>query len=197
MFSQACVCPQGASASVHAGKEAPPGKDASVHAGKEASPLGRMPQCMLGRKPPPPHRRLTLRTVRILLECILVGAYKNEMSVLRSTNRPPRCRAYEIIRLGVIMLKKNFNRWKIIRIVTWKNMYQSASLWPAEHSLTGFRLPCWWQVHFYRIDLFFQSYADTFHNLPGHLYQWEDQSWPQLWLVLHRYLYRTNWIWAL
>ena len=149
MFSQACVCPQGGSASVHAGKEAPPQqgclsaswegstlppgrmpqcilgrkhppqegclsacwegstppkKDASVHPGKEAPPhprrmpqcmLGRkhtpkegclsaswgrkhpphprrMPQCMLGRKHPPRERRLLLRTVRILLECILV-----------------------------------------------------------------------------------------------------------------------------
>ena len=43
----------------------------------------------------------------LFLEKLLFGAYKNEMSVLRSTNRPPRCRAYEIIRLGVIIFKKS------------------------------------------------------------------------------------------
>ena len=41
-------------------------------------------------------------------EKLLFGAYKNvSASVLRSTNRPPRCRAYEIIRLGVIIFKKS------------------------------------------------------------------------------------------
>ena len=109
MFSQACVCPQADLPQCMLGRKPPP---------------GRMPQCMLGRKhppwegclsacwegsthPPTPKRRLTLRTVRILLECILVGAYKNEMSVLRSTNRPPRYKGYEIIRPGVIILKKS------------------------------------------------------------------------------------------
>ena len=49
-------CPQGGSALVHAGKEAPPRKEAPPP--REGST--------------PPGRRLPLRTVRILLECILV-----------------------------------------------------------------------------------------------------------------------------
>ena len=62
MFLHMCVCPQGASASVHAGIP-PPG--ARPH--WEQAPLG----ADTPGSRHPPSRRLLLRTVRILLECTL------------------------------------------------------------------------------------------------------------------------------
>ena len=53
MFSQACVCPQGGSASAHAGKEALPQKDASVHAGKEAHTPRKDASVHAGKEAPP------------------------------------------------------------------------------------------------------------------------------------------------
>ena len=65
IFSQACVCPQGGSASVHAGIS-PPG----------SRPTPPLPPC--GAAPPPGSRlqhTVNERPVRILLQCILVFQY--------------------------------------------------------------------------------------------------------------------------
>ena len=75
IFSQECVKNsvhrEGVSASVHTGIHTPPGRYPQAD-----NPLGRhptprqTPPCV---DTPPPSRRLLLRTVRILLECILVS----------------------------------------------------------------------------------------------------------------------------
>ena len=69
MFLQACVCPHGGvSASVHAGIH-PPGADTP----QSRPPRSRHPPVQTApREQTPPKSRPLLRTVRILLECILV-----------------------------------------------------------------------------------------------------------------------------
>ena len=60
MFLQACVCPHGG------------GVSASVHAGTPHPPQEQTPGVDTPRSRHAPERRPLLRTVRILLECILV-----------------------------------------------------------------------------------------------------------------------------
>ena len=91
MSLQVSVCPQGGSASVHVGIHPPnqapawdqtppdsrPPDPRSRHPLDQAPPGSRHPPIWEQTPPsleaePPPSRRLLLRTVRILLECILV-----------------------------------------------------------------------------------------------------------------------------
>ena len=82
MFLQVSVCP-GGSASVHAGIPHPPGADpprADIILGADTS-LGPDTPSPQDQTPPrdqtPPPRRLLLRTVCILLECILVFNFES------------------------------------------------------------------------------------------------------------------------
>ena len=71
MLLQVCVCPQwGGSASVHAGIPTPRPPGADTPSGPDTPPDQAPPE---SRHPPPRERRILLRTVRILLECILVA----------------------------------------------------------------------------------------------------------------------------